>query len=121
MDLVKLFQQTSDVEAYKAGTTLFSVGDSATKMYVVLEGEVDIRARGSLLERSGPGSVVGEMALLGDHKRTADAIAVTDVRLTPINERRFLFLVQETPYFALHIMKVLAARILRKESVAPKG
>jgi CRP-like cAMP-binding protein len=56
------------------------------------------------------------MALLGDHQRTASAIAATDCRLTPINERRFLFLVQETPFFALHIMKVLADRILRKES-----
>jgi CRP/FNR family transcriptional regulator, cyclic AMP receptor protein len=116
MDLVKLFQHTTDVESYKAGTTLFSAGECATKMYVVLEGEVEIRSRGALLERSGPGSVLGEMALLGDHKRTADVIAATDVRLTPINERRFLFLVQETPFFALHIMRVLAARILRKES-----
>jgi CRP-like cAMP-binding protein len=68
-----------------------------------------------MLEHSRPGDVVGEMALLGDHRRTATAIAATDLRLAAINERRFLFLVQQTPYFALHIMRVLAARIVRKE------
>jgi CRP-like cAMP-binding protein len=62
--------------------------------------------------------VIGEMALIGDRRRTASAIARTNCRLAPINERRFLFLVQETPFFALHIMRVLAERILRKDSAS---
>jgi hypothetical protein len=33
----------------------------------------------------------------------------------PVTERRFVMLVHETPYFALHIMKVLTDRIVRKE------
>jgi CRP-like cAMP-binding protein len=118
MDLLNLFSKTTDVESFKAGDTIFRAGDQALKMYVVLEGTVEIRSGNSLLERSGPGDVVGEMALIGDHKRTASAIAATDCRLTPINEKRFLFLVQQTPFFALHIMQVLAKRILRKETGA---
>lgn len=118
MDLLKLFRPDPDDETYDAGATIFGNGDPASKMYVILEGEVEIRSASSVLERAGPGSVIGEMALIGDHRRTASAFAATDCRLAPINERRFLFLVQETPFFALHIMRVLTERILRKESSA---
>jgi CRP-like cAMP-binding protein len=58
---------------------------------------------------------MGEMAIVGSHKRTATAVAKTPCRLAPVTERRFVLLVQETPYFALHVMKVLADRIVRKE------
>ncbi len=116
MDLLKLFHPGSDDETYPAGTTIFRIGDHAEKMYVVLEGEVEIRSPSTVLERTGPGRVIGEMALIADHRRTASALAATDCRLTPINEKRFLFLVQQTPFFALHIMKVLAERVLRNES-----
>jgi CRP-like cAMP-binding protein len=55
------------------------------------------------------------MAIVGGHKRTATAVAKTSCRLAPVTERRFVLLVQETPYFALHVMKVLTERVVRKE------
>lgn len=114
MDILKLFRPGPDDESYDAGATIFESGDPASKMYIVLEGEVEIRSASSVLDRAGPGGIFGEMALIGDHRRTASAVAATDCRLAAINERRFLFLVQETPFFGLHIMRVLAERILRK-------
>jgi CRP/FNR family cyclic AMP-dependent transcriptional regulator len=36
---------------------------------------------------------------------------MTDVTLTPVSERQFLFLVSETPFFALKVMRVLAQRL----------
>jgi CRP-like cAMP-binding protein len=116
MDLLKLFSHSSDVESFPAGAVIFKAGDSANKMYVVLEGEVEIHRGKSLLERAGPGSLLGEMALIGDHTRTASATAASNCRLACINERRFLFLVQETPFFALHVMKVMADRIRRRDA-----
>jgi hypothetical protein len=38
--------------------------------------------------------------------------------LACIDERRFAFLVGETPYFALHVMRLLVERIRRKEQAA---
>lgn len=116
MDLLKLFSQAPDAFTCKAGETLFNEGDEAQNLFVVLEGVVEIRRGTEVLERSQPGSIVGEMALIGDHRRTATAVAATDCRLAPINERRFLFLVQETPFFALHVMRVMVERLKRRES-----
>ncbi len=116
MDLLKLFNQADDALTYAAGDTIFSLGDSASTAYVVLDGEVEIRLADTTLDRCGPGGVFGEMALIGDHRRSAAAIAATTCRLAPISERRFLFLVQQTPYFALHMMRIMAERVRRKEA-----
>lgn len=47
--------------------------------------------------------------------RAATATALTDVELIPIGEKQFLFLVDETPYFALTVMPIMADR-LRKQN-----
>ena len=51
------------------------------------------------------------MALIDASARSATAIAKSDCRLVPVNERQFLLMVEQTPYFARHVMKVLADRL----------
>jgi CRP-like cAMP-binding protein len=51
------------------------------------------------------------MALIDNEPRSATAIAATDVELVPVSEKQFLFLVSQTPYFALKVMRVLAQRL----------
>jgi CRP-like cAMP-binding protein len=68
------------------------------------------------VEELGSGGVFGEMALIDTGTRSATAIAKTDCRLVPINERRFQFLVQQTPNFALQLMRIIADRLRRMDS-----
>ena len=51
------------------------------------------------------------MALIDAARRSATVVAATDVKLIPVNEKQFLFLVSHTPYFALNVMRVLARRL----------
>ena len=52
-----------------------------------------------------------------DHApRVATAIARTACKLLPIPEKRFLFMVQQTPHFALQIMRVVAERLRRMDA-----
>jgi CRP-like cAMP-binding protein len=51
------------------------------------------------------------MALIDNELRSATATAVTDVELVPVTEKQFLFMVSQTPYFALKVMRVLAQRL----------
>ena len=53
----------------------------------------------------------GEMALIDKKPRSATVTAATDVEMVPVNERQFLFLVSQTPFFALKVMRVLAGRL----------
>ncbi len=69
------------------------------------------------LETLGPDGIFGEMALIDDSPRSATVVALTDVTLAPIKENQFLFLVQNTPFFALSVMRVLASRLRRQNKL----
>jgi CRP-like cAMP-binding protein len=64
-----------------------------------------------VVETLGPGEPFGEMALIDQAPRVASATAKTQCTLAVISEKRFLFMVQTTPHFALQIMKVMADRL----------
>ena len=118
MDLLYLFRNSEDVEAFAAGQTIFHAGDPGAVMYVLLKGEVEISLNNKTVETLSPGEIFGELSLVDQSPRSADAIAKTDCLLVPVNERRFLFMVQETPYFAIHVMSFMAARLRRRTEEA---
>ncbi len=68
-------------------------------------------------EEFARGSLLGEMALIDDSPRTANAVAKSPSRLAQIDRRRFHFLVQQTPHFATHVMKTLADRLRHMNAV----
>ena len=96
---------------YAAGDVIFAEGDKGDAMYVVRSGEVTVERNGSIMETLGGGGVFGEMALIDGAPRSATARAKTDCEVAPINEKTFLFLVHETPFFAIAVMRTLASRL----------
>jgi len=105
------FRHSSDVLSYTPGQAIFRRGERGDQMYVVLEGEVDLVAGYSVLETAGPGALVGEMSLVDRRPRSASAIARTPCKLVPVDARRFSFMIQETPGFALRVMRTMAERL----------
>jgi CRP/FNR family transcriptional regulator, cyclic AMP receptor protein len=93
------------------GQIIFNEGDTGKLMYLVKTGEVEISKKGRQIDHVSPGGVFGEMALIDSSPRSATARAKTDCQLIPVDEFRFLFLVQHAPYFSLQVMGVLAERI----------
>lgn len=111
MDLLALFAKTEDTKRFTAGSWLFHEGTPGDVMYVLLEGEVDVSVRGETVTLAGPGDILGEMALIDSKARSASANAKTDCRVAVVDESRFLSMVQQTPEFSLHVMRVLAHRL----------
>jgi CRP-like cAMP-binding protein len=113
---IKLLAGGDEVESYAAGQVIFQEGTVGECMYCVKAGLVEIVAGGRVLETLEPGHVFGEMALVDDQPRSATARAKTDCQVVPIDEKQFFFLVQQTPNFALQLMKVLSERLRRATS-----
>ena len=99
--------------AFAAGETIFSEGDKGDCMYVVRTGNVEIERKGKVVEVLSAGGIFGEMALIDGSPRAATARAKTACEVAPITEKSFLFLVHETPYFAIAVMRALAERLRR--------
>jgi len=108
---LELFNVEENPRSCEAGEIIFSAFDMGAEMYVVLEGEVELTVGSTVVETLGPGEPFGEMALIDQAPRVATATAKTACKLAVIPERRFLFMVQTMPQFALEIMKVMADRL----------
>ena len=103
---------------YAAGDVIFAEGDKGDAMFVVRTGEVTIERGGRVMETLSGGGVFGEMALIDGLPRSATVRAKTDCEVAPINEKTFLFLVHETPFFAIAVMRTLADRLRRMDELA---
>jgi CRP/FNR family cyclic AMP-dependent transcriptional regulator len=96
---------------YKAGDVIFKQGDPAQELFIIQSGEVEIRLDNRVLETLPQYSIFGEMALIDAAPRSATAVAASDVKLVPVGEKQFLFLVSNTPHFALNMMRIMARRL----------
>jgi CRP-like cAMP-binding protein len=78
-------------ESYPTGTNIFQHGDVGDKVYLILEGKVRIARQvpgigEEALAVLGPGQVFGEMALLDESPRSADALSHDGCRLLAISK-----------------------------------
>lgn len=117
MNPADLFSHETDTTDLAAGETLFKQGDPGDCMFVLLDGALDVIVGGKTIERSSRGAVLGEMALIDSSPRGATVVAAEPSRLTRLDTRRFNFVIQNNPYFARHIMKVLADRLRRMNQI----
>ena len=114
MTTIDMFRHASDAVSFEAGKIIFRKDDPGLVMYAVTEGEVEILAAGKVILSVGPGGIFGEMALIEEAPRSATAVAKTACKLVAIDKKRFTFLVQQTPFFALSVMRIMSER-LRKQ------
>jgi CRP/FNR family transcriptional regulator, cyclic AMP receptor protein len=78
---------------YLAGEVIFDEGEVGQTIYIVLDGEVTICRQGApgdgQLARLGRGEFFGELGLLDDSVRTAQALAATECRLLVLSRDDF--------------------------------
>jgi CRP/FNR family cyclic AMP-dependent transcriptional regulator len=99
------------ISTFAAGETIVAKGAPAKEMFLLRKGKVAIKVGDETVEEIASGGIFGEMALIDRSPRSASAVAIEDCEVIPIDERLFIILVQDAPYFALDVMRVLAERI----------
>jgi len=93
----------------RAGTTLIEAGESIDHIYVVLEGQVAVTARGGgELARLGAGEVVGEMSFVDASPPAADVTAVGPGRVLAIPRDRLERHLEEDSEFASRFFRAVA-------------
>ncbi|RKX79591.1 MAG: hypothetical protein DRP70_04250 [Spirochaetes bacterium] len=95
---------------------IFREGDMGKHMYVILDGNVEIRKRtGEKTTRTmitlKKGDIFGEMAVVEGKGRSATAIACSDCRLLRLDEAAFYDLVKQNSDFAVKMIKTLSSRL----------
>ena len=96
---------------YPPGSIVFNQGDPGSCMYVVQSGVIEMLIGDKVVEVCGPNEAIGFMSVIDEAPRSSTARVREAVELSVIDQRRFRFMVDEVPNFALYIMGAMARRI----------
>ncbi|MBS1144548.1 MAG: cyclic nucleotide-binding protein [Proteobacteria bacterium] len=111
MVFFELFAHNPSIVNIPAGETLFAEKEDGHMMYVLTTGSAEVIVNKRVVETLQHGSIVGEMGLVSPGPRSATVVALTDCQFIAVDEKRFQFLVQQTPFFATQVMRVMAERL----------
>lgn len=106
-----LFRLDPEFINIKAEEVLFREGDHGDEMYVLIAGKAEVSIGGVLIGEYVPGDFVGEMAVVDGSPRYGTVTARTDCKFVVVNKARFHFLIDDTPGFALEVIRIMAKRL----------
>ncbi|MCU0945096.1 MAG: cyclic nucleotide-binding domain-containing protein [Rubritepida sp.] len=104
-------RHAGQVRALAPGEALFHEGEAAAEMHVLLNGGIEVRARGTVIETVRPGDGLGILSLIDGRPRSATAVAVEPSEVAVLDARKFRFLVESTPGFVWFVMGEMAQRL----------
>ncbi|MGH7002781.1 MAG: cyclic nucleotide-binding domain-containing protein, partial [Alphaproteobacteria bacterium] len=96
---------------YRAGTEIMREGEPRTQMFYLHRGTAAVLTKGREVEEVLEGGIFGEMAMIDAGPRSATVVAKTDCDVVAVDERLFLILVRQAPFFALDVMRTLVRRL----------
>jgi CRP/FNR family transcriptional regulator, cyclic AMP receptor protein len=110
------------IKTYEPGKVVFQEGDRGEEMYVIIDGEVEIRKSTystsfKTLITLHKGDIFGEMALIDKKARSAAAVATAPTKLLVMNENLFEAVIERNPDFAKKMIRILSERLRRSNSI----
>jgi CRP/FNR family transcriptional regulator, cyclic AMP receptor protein len=111
--LYELLGRAGETKRVAAGGVVFEKGTRGDTMFVLSAGVVGLTDGERVLDTVRAPGLFGELALIESTPRALTATVEEDAELVEIPARMFWVLVNETPYFAQLVMRVMAERLRR--------
>jgi CRP/FNR family cyclic AMP-dependent transcriptional regulator len=108
--------KASDEINLPAGRVLCTQGEVGREAFILVQGEALVRRNDRKVATLGPGSCVGELALLDHGPRTATVTATTPVTVLVLGPREFAGLLDEVPTIAHKLLASLASKVRELDS-----
>ena len=108
--LASVARLTTTIEV-AGGRELIAEGQAGHELFVVLDGEAEVRRGDTVIATRGPGSIFGETALLVDRPRNATVVARTDMSVASIDRGNFQRLLEQHPDLYLPLLASMANRL----------
>jgi CRP/FNR family cyclic AMP-dependent transcriptional regulator len=104
------------------GAVVFRENDPGGEMYVIIQGEVEIRkatgpSSNKTLTVLKKGDLFGEMAIIDKKPRSATAVATQPSKLLVLNEKLYESMVASNPDFARKMNRLLSERVRKANAI----
>ena len=111
IDMRTFARQAGVNMTYQAGSTIFQRGDPGDCMYIVQSGVIEMVIGDKVIEICGANEAIGFMSMIDTAPRSSTARVKEAAEVSVLDQRKFRFMVDEVPNFALFIMGAMARRI----------
>jgi CRP-like cAMP-binding protein len=121
---LRVLAEVAHEQAIPAGRTIFAEEDIGNELFLIVDGEVEVRklglrpapdasgdGLGVLLTVLKKGDVVGEMSVLDDQPRSATIVAKTDVVALSLHREDLRDAIALCPDLAFGLFRVLSSRL----------
>jgi CRP/FNR family transcriptional regulator, cyclic AMP receptor protein len=112
------FKSAGKAEKIAPGKAIFlenegkaSIFSEGSRMYFLLDGDVELSVGKKAIGSVAKGEVFGEMASITQLPRTATATAKTPAMVISLNEKQFQEALGKSPEFALMLMAIIIGRL----------
>ncbi|MDH5693123.1 MAG: cyclic nucleotide-binding domain-containing protein [Gammaproteobacteria bacterium] len=113
---IEKLSKNMHLRTFQADEYIFHNGDQGAGAAIILSGEIEIRVKKTVLAQLSEGDFFGEVSLVLDERRTADAIALTNCELAFFLRPELEEWTQRVPHHAskltTNLARVLAHRLL---------
>jgi CRP-like cAMP-binding protein len=117
-ELDRVADLADEVDA-DSGAVLTEQGKPGQECFIILDGQANVYVGGEHINTLGPGSIVGEMALLSNKPRSATVIAETPMRLISLDTSKFRTVLDEMPKAGRAVMSLLEERLRQRNLQQP--
>ena len=105
------FESFGTEETVPEGTPFFLENEMSTKMYLLVEGQANIRRGARSLDVVTRDEIFGEMSAVTHQPRSASAVARTLCRVWSMDARQFRRAIEKTPEFGFMLMNIMVHRL----------
>jgi CRP-like cAMP-binding protein len=109
---MQMFARNAGVNLnFPAGSIIFKEGDPGDCMYVVQSGTIEMLIHDRVVDVCTVNEAMGFLSVIDRAPRTATARVREAAEVSVIDQRKFRFMVDEVPNFALYVMEAMSHRI----------
>ena len=110
MNFASIFKSEPTRQTFSAGEILIRQGESNDKMFII-SGELEVKVGGKAAAVLKEGDLFGELSMIDKEPASGDVVALTDGEFVTLDERRFLSVSQQNPFFTIGILRVVTAKL----------
>jgi CRP-like cAMP-binding protein len=111
MNFASIFKNEPTRQSFSAGEILIREGEENEKMFIILSGDLEVRVGGKSVASLKEGDLFGELSMIDKEPASGDIVALSGGEFVTLDERRFLAVSQQNPFFTMGILRVVTAKL----------